>query len=171
MVNAGGNVSVNDFLLELVKASERLNTNHNSGQPDGHTPMRHPIDMKHTSTPIMKAALGYPEVTLHPVPAMQDASGHLSPSNAQSAHSNSLLHGILTKVRHSKRKYCIVVNPVFLFLAAKHTFAVGGNCCEWIYLILAHACPSAHCARENLAPVDGTSFVWPEQTQQQQQFL
>lgn len=58
-----------------------------------------------TSTPLFKsqaAGIGYPEVTLHPI-----QSGHSSMSNNQKhgsdaltdAHTNSLLHGILTKVK------------------------------------------------------------------------
>lgn len=95
--------TMSDFLIELAKvASERLSTT-NSQTTNAQSPRRPSIEMKaNTSTPIMKAALGYPEVTLHPVTAMQDSSANPTTGGVASAsptsHSNSLLHGILTKV-------------------------------------------------------------------------
>lgn len=92
-MGSSANVSVNDFLLELAKvANERLNIGQTTQQAT-QSPRRHSIEMKNTSTPILKSSSEYPEVTLHPV-SNQDFLG--------TSNSNSLLHGILTK-QHSSR--------------------------------------------------------------------
>lgn len=98
MMNSG-NVSVNDFLLELAKvANERLTNNGQTSHHANQSPRRHSIDMiKNTSTPILKSGSEYPEVTLHPV-TNQDASG------ASASNSNSLLHGILTKQQNARQQ-------------------------------------------------------------------
>lgn len=98
MVNAG-NVTINEFLLELAKvANERLNTSQTVHHAAHQSPRRHSIDMKNTSTPILKSGSEYPEVTLHPVSTNHDSSG------ASASNSNSLLHGILTKQHNSRQQ-------------------------------------------------------------------
>lgn len=53
-----------------------------------------------TSTPLFKnqgAAIGYPEVTLHPIQSGSNSQKNVN-DNLSDAHGSSLLHGILTKV-------------------------------------------------------------------------
>lgn len=116
---AGQNVSFSDVMLEYAKLSqdERINeairaavaaaTGNNvtgsGGGGEGRSPVRQAFDMKSHSG---KIPVGYPEVTLHPVSAMFDSgcnsnnnNNNNNNSNASGgAHTNSLLHGILTKV-------------------------------------------------------------------------
>lgn len=108
----GGNVSLNDVLLEFAKftQSERLNAAANAAAASASSPAR-TTDNNHTSTPILKAPPGYPEVTLHPVSALLDSSGggnSQMASGGTGTHSNSLLHGILTKV--------ILIPHLFFFI-------------------------------------------------------
>lgn len=59
-----------------------------------------------TSTPLFKnqqnTSLGYPEVTLHPIQSsnslLQNPKHSTDNNQPETAHTNSLLHGILTKV-------------------------------------------------------------------------
>lgn len=65
-----------------------------------------------TSTPLFKnqqnTSLGYPEVTLHPIQSSNSLSQiqkHNKDNNQpETAHTNSLLHGILTKVTLTSMK-------------------------------------------------------------------
>lgn len=53
-----------------------------------------------TSTPLFKnqgGNIGYPEVTLHPIQSGSNSQKNVN-DNMGDAHTNSLLHGILTKV-------------------------------------------------------------------------
>lgn len=111
------NVSLNDVLLEFAKftQSERLTAAANAAAAASSSPLR-TTDINHTSTPIIKAQPGYPEVTLHPVSALLDSTGTAQASvggnggnnsNNSGSHSNSLLHGILTKVYNESLKYFI----------------------------------------------------------------
>lgn len=72
---ANANIAFNDMLMQYAKMNER------------------PSDLL-TNASIMRQQSGYPEVTLHPVNSQPNNVLHQS----DSLQSNSLLHGILTKV-------------------------------------------------------------------------
>lgn len=96
--------------MELAKvANERLNTGHQQSTThhENQSPRRHSIEMKNTSTPILKGNADYPEVTLHPVSTNQDSSG------TGASNSNSLLHGILTKQHNSRQQSGVASNTGF----------------------------------------------------------
>lgn len=73
--NANANITFNDVLIQYAKMNER------------------PSEML-TSASMIRQQSGYPEVTLHPVNSQPSTTHHQS----DSLQSNSLLHGILTKV-------------------------------------------------------------------------
>lgn len=72
---ANANISFNDVLMQYAKMSER------------------PSELI-TNASLIRQQSGYPEVTLHPVNTQPNTTLHQS----DSLQSNSLLHGILTKV-------------------------------------------------------------------------
>lgn len=80
MSAANANVTFNDVLMQYAKLSER------------------PSEMLPSSS-MARQQSGYPEVTLHPVNSQPNTALHQS----DSLQSNSLLHGILTKVLSLRR--------------------------------------------------------------------